>query len=41
MMKRGEVDWDRLLDMARANQFKSLVSALEKARDRDRTPRLF
>jgi DNA polymerase-1 len=36
-----EPDWDKLLDIARTNGFKSLIPALEKARKAHRSPTLF
>jgi len=40
-LKRRPPDWNRLIEMARDNNLKSLISALEQARNDNRNPTLF
>lgn len=40
-LQRRKTDWDRLLDIARQQGFKSLADTLEKGREEARNPRLF
>ena len=40
-LRRGETDWDTLLEIARDNGFKSMIASLEKARIEARSPTLF
>jgi 5'-3' exonuclease len=40
-LRRTPPDWDKLLELAKKYEFKSLVNDIEKARTADRNPTLF